>query len=285
MPARLIVNADDFGLTRGINRAVAELHSAGVLSSATLMANGPAFHDAISVAKAHPKLGVGCHVVLTDGAPVSAPQTIPTLLGPDRKNLRPSLSHFVRDLLLLRIDEADIAREAQAQIERLQRAGITVSHVDTHKHTHIFRHVARPLLTVAERLGVTAIRNPFERPWSLELSHSQVLRRLQLRVIRHLGPRFTALPQIRCGSVKTTDGTVGISATGNLNSETLSFLITAMPGGTWEIVCHPGYNDSDLDAVSTRLRSTREVERSALLELSQILSLPNAPNLINYLEL
>src|ERR1700729_307855 len=71
---RLILNADDFGLTAGINRAIGELHAAGALTSATLMANGPAFDDAVRVASAHPTLGVGCHVVLTDGAPVSPPE-------------------------------------------------------------------------------------------------------------------------------------------------------------------------------------------------------------------
>ncbi|WP_375508503.1 ChbG/HpnK family deacetylase, partial [uncultured Caballeronia sp.] len=77
-----------FGLTRGINRAIAELHAAGALTSATLMANGPAFDDAVAIAHAHPGLGVGCHVVLTDGTPVSHPHSIPSLMGADGKTLR-----------------------------------------------------------------------------------------------------------------------------------------------------------------------------------------------------
>ena len=103
MTARLILNADDFGLTPGVNQAIGELHAAGVLTSATLMANGPAFDDAVRVAHAHPTLGVGCHVVLTDGVPVSSPQDIPSLLGPDRKTFRPTLSSFLRALFLGRI--------------------------------------------------------------------------------------------------------------------------------------------------------------------------------------
>src|SRR5580692_2755261 len=137
MPARLILNADDFGLTRGINRAIAELHTAGALTSATLMANGPAFSDAVEIARAYPTLGVGCHVVLTDGTPLSPPETIPTLIGPDGKNFRPSLGRFFRNAMLGKINEADIAREATAQIQRLQHAGIAITHLDTHKHTHI----------------------------------------------------------------------------------------------------------------------------------------------------
>jgi predicted glycoside hydrolase/deacetylase ChbG (UPF0249 family) len=283
MPPSLILNADDFGLTPGINRAIAELHAAGALTSATLMAGGPAFDDAIRIAHEHPTLGIGCHIVLTDGAPISPPETIPTLLGPDRKTFRPSLGSFFRDALLNRIAAADIAREAQAQIDRIQQQGIRLTHIDTHKHTHILPQIARPLLAVAERTGVPAIRNPFEPPWSIALGRSPILRNLQLRSLRHLQPRFLALPQIRSGIVRTTNGTLGISATGQLNPATLGNILNAMPDGTWELVCHPGYNDRDLDAITTRLRSTREIERSALLAAFSETQ-PHPPNvqLIDY---
>ena len=139
MAARLILNADDFGLTRGINRAITELHAAGALTSATLMANGTAFNDAIAIARVQPTLGVGCHVVLTDGTPLCAPETIPTLIGPDGKNFRPALGQFFRDAMRGKISEADIAHEVTAQIQRLQQAGINITHLDTHKaHTHTF---------------------------------------------------------------------------------------------------------------------------------------------------
>ncbi|MDE1178347.1 MAG: ChbG/HpnK family deacetylase [Edaphobacter sp.] len=77
MPSRLIINADDFGLTRGVNRSIVELHQAGVLTSATLMATGTAFEDAVALAHANPTLGVGCHIVLTDGTPASPRKRFP----------------------------------------------------------------------------------------------------------------------------------------------------------------------------------------------------------------
>jgi predicted glycoside hydrolase/deacetylase ChbG (UPF0249 family) len=286
MAARLILNADDFGLTRGINRAIVELYEAGALNSATLMANGPAFEDAISLALAHPGLGVGCHIVLTEGIPVSHPASIPTLIGADGKNFRPSLVSFLAALLLGRINQAEIALEAAAQIDRLQLAGIRVTHVDTHKHTHMFPAVARPVLCAAEAAGIHAIRNPFEEPWSIALSGSELTRRIQVRLIQALRPRFLALPQIRDDIIRTTNGTVGISATGNLNQTTLQSVLDAIPNGTWEIVCHPGYNDADLDAITTRLRNTREVERDALLSTfcpaSNLSTQRNPLTLINY---
>jgi predicted glycoside hydrolase/deacetylase ChbG (UPF0249 family) len=253
------------------------------------MASGPAFDDAVAIAHAHPTLGVGCHIVLTDGTPISPPHTIPSLLGPDRKTFRPSLPDFLLAVLRGKVTEADIAREAQAQIERLQQHGIAITHLDTHKHTHILPSVARPLLAAAEHAGIPAIRNPFEQPWSLALGTSPILRRLQLRIIHHLRPRFLALPQIRSGRVITTDGTLGISATGNLNATTLRAILDAMPDGLWELVCHPGYNDRDLDAITTRLRSTREVELSALItafaEHPQQSTHPSRLQLINYRDL
>src|SRR5277367_32488 len=138
MPSRLIINADDFGLTHGVNRAIAELHEAKALTSTTLMATGAAFDDAVSIALAHPTLGVGCHVVLTDGAPASPPQSIPTLLGPDGRTFRPALLDFIQALLLGKNSRDDIEREARAQIQKLQNAGINVTHLDTHKHAHLF---------------------------------------------------------------------------------------------------------------------------------------------------
>jgi predicted glycoside hydrolase/deacetylase ChbG (UPF0249 family) len=284
MPARLIINADDFGLTPGVNRAIAELHQAMALTSATLMATGAAFEDAVAIAHANPTLGVGCHIVLTDGTPVSAPKSIPTLIGPDGKNFRPSLIDFIQALLRGAIHEDDIEREAVAQVQKLQCAGINVTHLDTHKHTHLFPAVARPLLRIAERCSVHAIRHPFEQAWSLALGHGNRIRRLQVNLLSRLKTHFKHQPQIREAHILTTDGTIGISATGNLYGETLHQILHAMPDeGTFELCCHPGYNDSDLDRITTRLRAHRDIERNALrTEVPAIALHPNAPQLINY---
>jgi predicted glycoside hydrolase/deacetylase ChbG (UPF0249 family) len=283
MPPRLILNADDFGLTLGVNRAVRELHQAGVLTSATLMATGSAFDDAAGIARANPALGVGCHIVLTDGVPVSSPSAIPTLLDPGGRQFRPRLTHFVRDLLLGRISPADIETEALAQVRKLQSAGIPVTHIDTHKHTHLFPAVGRALLRVATACGIRAIRNPFEAPWSWSLGHGGVNRRIQMALLNQFRGPFIAHPQIAGGSVRAPDGSMGISATGDLNRASLGEILTALPEGTWELVCHPGYNDADLDRIPTRLRGHREIERAALLSVvPEILSHPNPPALIHY---
>jgi predicted glycoside hydrolase/deacetylase ChbG (UPF0249 family) len=287
MATRLIINADDFGLTKGVNRAIAELHEANTLTSATLMATGAAFDDAVAVALANPTLGVGCHVVLTDGIPVCDPQSIPTLMGADGTSFRPSLVDFIQALLRGRIHEDEIEREALAQVQKLQRVGIAVTHIDTHKHAHLFPAVARPLLRVAESASVGAVRNPFEQEWSLALGHGNRMRRFQVKVLGGLQARFEQQPQIRNMQVLTTDGTIGISATGHLYAGTLRQILEALPAeGSFELCCHPGYNDGDLDRVTTRLRGHRDVERLALLaEVPRISLNPNVPQLIHYGEL
>jgi predicted glycoside hydrolase/deacetylase ChbG (UPF0249 family) len=284
MPARLIINADDFGLTRGINRAVAELHASGALTSATLMAGGPAFDDAVQVARSYPTLGVGCHIVLTDGTPVSPPEAIPTLIGPDGRSFRPSLTKFLQALVAGRILAEHIAREAVAQIEKLQRADVSITHLDTHKHTHLFPMVSRPLLEVAERTGIRAIRNPFEPDWSRTLGHGGASRRLAVRALTLLRPAFQSIPQIHSREVHTTAGTVAVSATGSLDADTLDHLLQALPAtGDFELCCHPGYNDAELDAVTTRLRAHRDTEREALLSrIPAFLGRAGAPTLISY---
>lgn len=277
MTARLIINADDFGLTLGINRAIAELHRAGVLTSATLMATGPAFDDAVAIAHSFPTLGVGCHIVLTDGMPVSPSSEIPSLLGPDGIHFRPSLLSFIRDLLLGRIDEKEIAREARAQMQRLRTAGIAITHIDTHKHTHLFPAVLRPLLSIP---SIPAIRNPFEPRFARRLPHSSLKRRLQVALLNQFKSSF----EKTAAQILSTDGTVGISATGNLTPTTLRQVLHILPAeGTFELVCHPGYNDADLALIPTRLRTERDIEREALFtEIPRILALPQPPGLIHY---
>jgi predicted glycoside hydrolase/deacetylase ChbG (UPF0249 family) len=288
MPARLIINADDFGLTTGTNHGVEELHRAGVLTSATMMATGAAFDDAVRIALRNPALGVGCHIVLVDDIPISHPQSIPTLLGADGKTFRPSLLDFIQALLRGTISRADISREIQAQIQKLQRAGIDVTHVDTHKHTHLFPAVAGPLLHIAQRCGVGAVRNPFGPATSSDQFKGAPLgRKISLQILNGFKPGFLKLPQLKQGEILTTDGTLGIGGTGTMDAaafrEILQALTSSEENGLYELLCHPGYNDAALDQITTRLRESRNVERHALRKVvPEILAQPNAPELIHY---
>ena len=134
---QLIVNADDFGFTRGVNAGIVRAFSAGILTSTTIMANGPAFEDAVELALTNPSLHVGCHLALVGGRPSAPPHAVPSLIDA-AGDMPPTLTQLVVRLAAGRVRIADIEREFRAQIERVLGAGIKPSHLDTHKHTHIY---------------------------------------------------------------------------------------------------------------------------------------------------
>ena len=275
---RLIVNADDFGLTQGVNRAVAELHAAGAVTSATLMAQGTAGGEAIALALKTPSLGVGCHVVLVDGKPALSPSDIPRLADQSNGHFRPTLWEFLRAVhshgpwTKVSALDSEIEAETAAQIAQLQARGLRLTHVDTHKHTHMFPAVLRPVLRAARAAGIRTVRNPFEPAWSRRATpRSALLRRAQLSLLQHLQPTFRRI--VAEEGFTTTDGAIGVLATGQLDAALISALLRDLPEGTWELVTHPGANDADLDRVRTRLRASREIERRALQSIQPRLGL------------
>jgi len=259
------VNADDFGFTSGVNRAIVEAHTRGVVTSSTLMANGPAFAEAALLAKANPRLSVGCHVVLIDGEPVLDAQQLTSLTT--QGHFRDGLKTFAARAIAGRMNAEEITVEAAAQIRKIQAAGISVSHVDTHKHTHLFPKILRPVLRAAAECGVRAVRNPFGP--RMPLRSSQLLRRpnlwtryAEVRVLSRFAGKFREA--VDREGFATPDGTLGIEVTGTLDETLFHAIVQSIPEGTWEFVCHPGYNDGDLQAAKTRLRESRETELRAL---------------------
>jgi chitin disaccharide deacetylase len=262
---RLIVNADDFGYTSGVNRAILQAHTHGIVTSSTLMANGGAFTQAVDMAKSSPNLSVGCHVVLIDGQPVVEASKIATIT--DSEGFRDGLKTFVARALSGRMSSSEIESEAEAQIQKIQSTGLAVSHVDTHKHTHMFPQILRPLLRAARACGVCAVRNPFGPRFPLR--SSQLLRRpnlwtrlAEVRVLSRFAKQFHRT--VAQEGFVTPDGTLGIEVTGTLDETMFQAIAESIPDGTWEFVCHPGYNDAELAAAKTRLRESRELELRVL---------------------
>jgi hopanoid biosynthesis associated protein HpnK len=266
---RLIVNADDFGLTSGVNRAVVELHAARVLTSATLMAQAAATEEAAQMARNLPSLGVGCHVVLMDGAPALTAREVPTLVDRKTGSLHATTGAFLRRLFTMRIRAREIEAEAAAQIAHLQSYGLRLTHIDTHKHMHMFPGVLRPVLRAARKAGIRAVRNPFEALWSLNATtNAPEKRRAQVVLLRRLEPAFRRI--VAEEGFTTTDGAIGVLATGTIDIACLKAMLSAMPDGTFELVSHPGYRDADLERANTRLLSSREIERNALMALRDL---------------
>ncbi|HZW79049.1 MAG TPA: ChbG/HpnK family deacetylase [Candidatus Deferrimicrobiaceae bacterium] len=274
----MIVNADDFGFTAGVNRGIAEAHTRGIVTSTTLMASGPAFDDAIRLAKQTPQLDLGCHLVLIDGEPVLDAARLPTITSRNSGSARfnDGLKSFAARALTNRFNPAEIEAETSAQILKIQSAGISVSHIDSHKHTHLFPAVLRPVLSAALACGVRAVRNPFgpRKPLtSAELLARPSLwtRYAEVRILGALAGKFRDAAK-RQGMI-TPDGTLGVVVTGALDERLFRAVAAMIPEGTWEFVCHPGYNDADLQQANTRLRESRETEL-------RVLTMPEARQLL-----
>lgn len=263
---RLIINADDFGLTDGVNRAIVEAHRRGVVTSATLMANSQAFDAAVASRTQLPKLSVGCHVVLIDGRPVADPARVSTLTA-DGDEFRNGLVGFAADAIRGKIREEHVYDEAVAQFQKLQSAGVTPTHFDSHKHSHLFPSILKPLLRAARDCRVRALRNPFVPLKPLAFAHLARRPKLWTRysevaVLRGYHEAFRRA--VADSGMITTDGSFGIVVTGALDHELFRAIVGCIPEGTWEFVCHPGYVDSQLSSVRTRLRESRQKELDVL---------------------
>ena len=208
-----------------------------------------------------PTLSVGCHVVLVDGTPLRSAAEVSSLVILDgTPRFRQGLMSFACLAAAGKLDASQIEAEVTAQIGKLQDAGIQVSHVDSHKHTHMFPAVLKGVLRAAQNCGIRAMRNPFEPLVFARLRHWK--RQFQLKLLQSFRSRFRAM--LADAGVITPDGCVGIAATGGLSLDTFQSLLRNLPDGTWEFVSHPGYNDSELDLVRTRLRDSRNKELEML---------------------
>jgi predicted glycoside hydrolase/deacetylase ChbG (UPF0249 family) len=246
---RLIVNADDFGFTKGVNAGIIEAHRTGILTATTLMANGAAFDDAVRFARENPDLDVGCHLVLVQGDSVLHPGSpLPTTVGA-----------LLRALALRRIRVYD---ELAAQARRIVDAGLCPTHLDTHKHTHILPPVLSAVARISSEFGIPWVRKPFDFPLRAAPVAAPLVTRVTSRGLRVLGRRFDAALASR--GARTTDHFAGFQLTGRFRAPQLAALIRQLPAGTTEFMCHPGHCDDALRAAPTRLRESREAEFEAL---------------------
>jgi hopanoid biosynthesis associated protein HpnK len=267
---RLIVNADDFGLTERVNEGIIEGHIHGIITSTTLLANGSAFESAVEKALRHLKLGVGVHLNLTEGSPVSDPSNLPSLVNQRGDFFCGSVSLAER-IMAGRVDLTEVEKELRSQIEKVRTAGIAVTHVDGHKHFHVLPPVIDIVIRLAREYGIKSVRCTVER--SVELfrlmgrngtSSVAVLR--QFLTGRALSVVSSGLrKKLQRARLNCPSHFYGITQTGFLDVEALKTILSNLPEGTGEIMCHPGYCDGELTRTPTRLRVQREKELRALI--------------------
>jgi chitin disaccharide deacetylase len=284
----LILNADDFGLTRGVNEAVIRAHRQGILTSATLMANEAAFDDAVQRAKENPSLGVGVHLVLVGGRPVAPPNEIASLVD-ESGELPRSLGAFVARVTAGLIQDEHIQRELRAQIGKIRAAGIAPTHVDTHKHTHAHPRVMDSVARVARQFDIPRMRKPFESlqdSWSLARLEGvgSVIQLMGATAAQISAPRFDDIS--RQYGLRSPQRFLGLALTGQISAAVLLRMIDTLQEGATEIMLHPGICDSDLAATGSRLQAQRQTELDALLDpgLKAVLAQRDI-RLISYAEL
>jgi hopanoid biosynthesis associated protein HpnK len=252
---QLVVTADDFGLCREVNEAVELAHTHGVLSAASLMVAGAAAADAVARARRLPRLGVGLHLVLVDGAPVLPPERIPALVGADGRFPRDPLRAGVR-LFLSRAARAQAAAEIRAQLAAFRATGLSLDHLNAHHHFHLHPTVQTLLLEIAAEQGLPPVRIPIEPPgasWRLDRWLGWSFQTVRLRTLRH---------RLRAAGIVCNDACFGIWDSGRLDAARLEALIAALPDGISEIYCHPA--TARPDGVPARYHPATEL--AALLD-------------------
>ncbi|MBI4875629.1 MAG: ChbG/HpnK family deacetylase [Acidobacteria bacterium] len=244
----MVVNADDFGFTRGVNAGIVEAHRGGILTATTLMANGAAFDDAVRLARETPTLDVGVHLVLVSGRSLVRPEC----------ELPATVAGLLKAILGRRIRIYD---ELRAQVEKIAAAGIVPTHLDTHKHTHLLPPVLEAVARLGQEFGIPWVRRPFDFPLSAPGAVPWGKRAVNrgLRLVRRRFHRVLA-----AGGLRTTDHFAGFRITGRFRTRELVALIGHLPSGVTELMTHPGRCDEELRRARTRLKESREEELRAL---------------------
>lgn len=234
----LIVTGDDFGVSHEVNLGILQAHERGVLTSASLMVAGEAFEEAVAIARAHPRLGVGLHLVVLCGRAVLPPSRIPNLVdsagrfssSPIRAGLRYPFSRAARRQLRL---------EIRAQLEKFRSTGLALSHVDGHLHMHLHPVILEILRDLSGEFGIRAVRLPREElRLALALDRSGLATKCIYSSLFG-GLRWWGARRLKQTGIEFPDRVYGLLQTGRITEEYLLGLIPRMQGNRVEIYSHP----------------------------------------------
>lgn len=238
---QLIVNADDFGRHELINSAVEKAFNKGCLRSTTLMAGGEAFENAVEIAKRNPSLGVGIHFTLANGNPVLSPAEIPSLVtstGQFHNNYIEFLKLFLQGKIVL--DE--IRKELSAQLEKIQRTGLNLTHFDSHQHLHHIPRIIDITIDLAKSANIKAMRVADTKIFDGKLdSLGQFVGRLGLGTLSKFAKRLA-----HKSDIITPEHFTGIVAGESVSGSFVDNLIDNLKDGTTEIMIHPGIDNKIL---------------------------------------
>jgi hopanoid biosynthesis associated protein HpnK len=231
---RLIVTADDFGAAEAVNVAVEEGHAHGILTSASLMVAAPACADAVARAKRLPKLRVGLHLVLVEGAPMLPASRLPDLVRDGM--FRTDMARMGADIFFRPGVRKQLAAEIEAQFEAFQRTGLVLDHVNTHKHYHLHPTIAGLILKIGRRFGLRASRAPIE-PWAVlaavEPANPPPKGDITEPWAKGVRSRY------RQAGIIMADQVFGLAWSGAMTADRVAGIIRHLPEGLSELYLHP----------------------------------------------
>lgn len=260
MMRRLRVTADDFGLTPGVTEGILEAGSKGIVTHASVMAGGLDFDRAIALARDTSDLGIGVHLTLTWGAPQSSPDEVASLVGAG--GLFASLPTILGRAMRGRLDRGEIAEEWRAQIEKVQRSGVSPTHLDSHHHIHLIPQCFSVAAGLAKEFGIPWLRRPIEKIPSCFLLSASAVKLLTFKVLC-----------FRHWPAQTSDAFRGLTLQGRRNfAASLEETVRALPEGRTELMVHPANPDALLEQTDPFVHE-RGVELAALCDptLKQVL--------------
>ncbi len=233
---KLIVNADDLGSGPGRDRGIFRCVEQGIVTSASLLANGPSFVTAAREAR-WMELPLGVHLNLSEGRALTgtiAGLTDSAGIFPGKSGLRKKLAQGTPDL-------DGVRRELAAQIDRLRQAGLAPDHCDSHQHFMLFPAVSALAIELARQQGILAVRLPLPA----EAAQDDPFGPLgdELTLYRRLAPTFAAL--VAASDLFAPKGLWGMPCLGLVDRRILVDLLDRIPAGTWELMIHPGFVDPD----------------------------------------
>ncbi len=268
---KVIINADDFGLSKSINKGIIRAYKEGVLTSVSLMVNMPGFEDAVNLIKTNPGLGAGLHINIFRGKPILSYDKTKTLTDKNGFFLQ-SIFKIVKRIYQKRISLTELELECGAQIKKALDEGINITHLDSEKHLHLFGCIYGIIVRLGRKYGIYKIRNINEYPYLIKpilkqryILSSALFKTTLLQLLSNRRKKINST-----NSIKKADYSFGLLETGNMTADKYEKLFFCLKDGVTEIFCHPGYIDEEwlcppLNREKYRINAHREGELNALL--------------------
>lgn len=251
---KLVVNADDFGLSNDINEGIIASYTNGIVTSASIMVNGEAFDRAVELSKKNPQLSVGIHLVLVDQKPVLSSYKVLSLINKEGAFFN-DYKRFIRKYFWGQIKLSEIRNEFDAQIRKALDSGLDISHINSHQHLHILPGILKVTIELAIKYNIKWIRNSYDL-----LTRENSIGSIGLAFLAKRGKQ-----KILSGKLRTSDYFLGTAYSGKLNEKGLHKILKILPSGLSELICHPGNNDLNFKARYKSWGGNWEQEKRALV--------------------